>query len=71
LLYKAVPFVNKQPLQGFSAIADTGDGSFMVMADNGYGAMENSLDFDLRQLQRMGLIRLRRPMPNNAVPVLC
>jgi hypothetical protein len=28
--------------------ADNDDGSFMVMADNGYGAMENSSDFNLR-----------------------
>src|SRR5258708_17563729 len=45
---QAVPFVNKQPVQGFSAVADNGDGSFIVMADNGYGAMENSSDFNLR-----------------------
>ena len=37
---QAVPFVDKQPVQGFSAVADNGDGSFMVMADNGYGAMK-------------------------------
>lgn len=30
---QAVPFVDKQPMQGFSAVADNGDGSFMVMAD--------------------------------------
>ncbi|TMA87148.1 MAG: hypothetical protein E6J74_30580 [Deltaproteobacteria bacterium] len=30
---QAVPFVNKQPVQGFSAVADNGDGSFMVMAE--------------------------------------
>jgi len=45
---QTVPFVDKQPVQGFSAVADNGDGSFMVMADNGYGAMENSSDFNLR-----------------------
>jgi glycerophosphoryl diester phosphodiesterase len=45
---QAVPFVDKQPVQGFSAVADNGDGSFMVMADNGFGAMENSSDFNLR-----------------------
>jgi len=45
---QAVPFVDKQPVQGFSAVADNGDGSFMVMVDNGYGAMENSSDFNLR-----------------------
>lgn len=43
-----VPFVNKQPVQGFSAIFDNGDGTFNVMSDNGYGALENSADFHLR-----------------------
>jgi glycerophosphoryl diester phosphodiesterase len=43
-----VPFVNKQPVQGFSAVLDNKDGTFTVMADNGYGAIENSSDFNLR-----------------------
>src|SRR5262245_51497952 len=43
-----VPFMNKQPVQGFSAIRDNGDGTFWVMEDNGYGAIENSADFNLR-----------------------
>src|SRR5215813_14069716 len=34
---QSVPFVNKQPVQGFSAIHD-----------HGYGAIENSADFNLR-----------------------
>ncbi len=42
------PFVGKQPVQGFSAVLDNKDGTFTVMADNGYGAMENSSDFNLR-----------------------
>lgn len=42
------PLVNKQPVQGFSALLDNGDGSFMGMLDNGYGALENSSDFHLR-----------------------
>src|SRR5215472_8931769 len=45
---QSVPFVNKQPVQGFSAIHDNGDGTFWVMEDNGYGAIENSADFNLR-----------------------
>lgn len=44
----AVPFVNKQPVQGFSAALDNGDGTFNVMPDNGFGALENSADFHLR-----------------------
>lgn len=43
-----VPFVNKQPVQGFSAVLDNHDGSFLVMCDNGFGSMENSADFYLR-----------------------
>lgn len=43
-----VPFVNKQPVQGFSAVLDNKNGSFLVMADNGYGTLENSADFNLR-----------------------
>lgn len=45
---QSVPFINRQPVQGFSAIRDNGDGTFWVMADNGYGAIENSADFNLR-----------------------
>src|SRR5262245_28143487 len=43
-----VPFVNHQPVQGFSAILNNGDGTFNVMPDNGYGSLENSSDFNLR-----------------------
>ena len=35
-------------MQGFSAIRDNGDGTFWAMEDNGYGAIENSADFNLR-----------------------
>lgn len=43
-----VPFLNKQPVQGFSAVHNNGDGSFLVMSDNGFGSLENSLDYHLR-----------------------
>jgi hypothetical protein len=33
-----VPFLNKQPVQGFSAVLGNWDGTFNVMADNGFGA---------------------------------
>src|SRR5262249_55524992 len=42
------PFINRQPLQGFSAILRQNDGSYLVMSDNGYGAKANSADFLLR-----------------------
>jgi len=46
----AVPFVDKQPVQGVSALHDAGDGdgTYWAMADNGFGRMENSADFRLR-----------------------
>ena len=44
---QAVPFTT-QPVQGFSALLRNADGTFLVMADNGYGSLENSADFNLR-----------------------
>ncbi len=44
---RSVPFAS-QPVQGFSAALDNGDGSFLVMSDNGYGRFENSADYHLR-----------------------
>ena len=37
-----------QPIPGFSAVLDAGDGTFWAMPDNGYGAQNNSSDFLLR-----------------------
>src|SRR5690242_4968564 len=34
------PFAG-QPVQGFSALVPAGDGTYLAMPDNGYGAMEN------------------------------
>ena len=34
-----------QPVQGFSGTHALGDGSFLVLSDNGYGAKANSADF--------------------------
>ncbi|GAA1634873.1 esterase-like activity of phytase family protein [Actinoplanes couchii] len=42
-----VPFAD-QPVQGFSGIADNGDGTYDVLSDNGYGNQANSADFLLR-----------------------
>ncbi|QDQ28421.1 hypothetical protein FNU76_19810 [Chitinimonas arctica] len=44
---QAAPFAS-QPIQGFSATLKNGDGSYLAMADNGYGTLENSADFNLR-----------------------
>jgi glycerophosphoryl diester phosphodiesterase len=43
-----VPFLNQQPVQGFSAVLANDDGSFLVMSDNGFGRLENSADYNLR-----------------------
>jgi glycerophosphoryl diester phosphodiesterase len=43
-----VPFVAKHPVQGFSAILDNGNGTFLAMSDNGFGGLENSADYNLR-----------------------
>ncbi|GMA41418.1 esterase-like activity of phytase family protein [Mobilicoccus caccae] len=34
-----------QPVQGFSATHRLGDGSYLVMSDNGFGAKDNSADY--------------------------
>lgn len=39
----ALPF-NGQPLQGFSGIRTLGDGSYLVLTDNGFGSKTNSPD---------------------------
>ncbi|GAA4274799.1 esterase-like activity of phytase family protein [Aquimarina gracilis] len=43
-----VPFFNKQPVQGFSAVLNNYDGTFMALSDNGFGGIENSADYNLR-----------------------
>jgi glycerophosphoryl diester phosphodiesterase len=43
-----VPFVDKQPIQGFSALLDNGDGTFLALSDNGFGKLEDSADYLLR-----------------------
>ncbi|HEY5892810.1 MAG TPA: esterase-like activity of phytase family protein [Chthoniobacterales bacterium] len=74
---QAVPFDRKQPVQGFSAILDMGDGTFGVMSDNGFGSIENSADYNLRvyrvrphfetkaggrgNIEVLGFIQLRDP----------
>jgi hypothetical protein len=43
-----VPPFPGQPVQGFSAVLDAGHGRYWAMADNGFGAEDNSKDFLLR-----------------------
>ncbi|MCU0491311.1 MAG: esterase-like activity of phytase family protein [Chloroflexaceae bacterium] len=43
----SLPFPS-QPVQGFSAVLDAGNGTFWAMADNGFGNKANSPDFLLR-----------------------
>src|SRR3990170_3802646 len=42
------PFVNRQPVQGFSSVLRAANGDFLVMSDNGFGAKPNSPDYVLR-----------------------
>ena len=42
------PFVDQQPVQGFSALIKGDDGAFLALPDNGFGTQENSPDFILR-----------------------
>lgn len=42
------PFVDQQPVQGFSALIKGDSGTFLALPDNGYGTKENSADFLLR-----------------------
>jgi len=39
------PFIDQQPVQGFSALISGGDGSFFVLSDNGFGSRDNSSDY--------------------------
>ena len=42
------PFVDQQPVQGVSSVLRGPHGDLWIMADNGFGAKENSPDFVLR-----------------------
>src|SRR5262245_18097525 len=42
------PFLNKQPIQGFSAVLRAPNGDFFAMPDNGFGQQINSADYLLR-----------------------
>jgi len=39
------PFINQQPVQGFSALIKGEDDSFFVLSDNGFGTRNNSSDY--------------------------
>jgi len=41
------PFVDQQPVQGFSALLDDSEGSYLVLSDNGFGNRNNSSDYIL------------------------
>src|SRR6187402_70811 len=46
---KVLPLINKQPVQGFSAVLPgPKPGTYLVMSDNGFGAKANSADALLR-----------------------
>ena len=39
------PFIDQQPVQGFSALIKGGTDSYFVLSDNGFGARDNSSDY--------------------------
>ncbi len=39
------PFLFQQPVQGFSALLAAGNGTFLVLSDNGFGNAKNSSDY--------------------------
>jgi len=39
------PFVNEQPIPGWSGLLNNSNGSFLAMPDNGYGSKSNSGDY--------------------------
>jgi len=39
------PFVNLQPVQGFSALLAQSDGTYLALSDNGFGNAKNSSDY--------------------------
>ncbi|HEX5659178.1 MAG TPA: esterase-like activity of phytase family protein, partial [Polyangiales bacterium] len=41
------PFVDAQPVPGFSGLLPNGDGSFLALPDNGFGSKGNSADYVL------------------------
>lgn len=45
---QAVPFADRQAVQGFSALVPESDGRLLALADNGFGKLTNSADFLLR-----------------------
>jgi hypothetical protein len=45
---RVTPFVDSQPIQGFSSVLRTAKGDFLAMPDNGFGAKDNSPDYVLR-----------------------
>ena len=54
------PFLDQQPVQGVSSVLRTGDGEFLVMSDNGFGAKTNSADYVLRVYRIDPRFRTRR-----------
>ena len=43
-----VPFIDRQPVQGISAVHALPDGKLLLVSDNGFGTLENSSDYNLR-----------------------
>lgn len=54
---QAVPFADRQPVQGLSALVPEADGRLLALADNGFGKLTNSADFLLRLYRIRPLLR--------------
>ncbi len=54
---QTLPFVAKQPVQGFSALLREPGGRYLAMSDNGFGSLENSADYHLRVYRIRPLFR--------------
>jgi hypothetical protein len=80
------PFVNRQPVQGFSSVLQTAAGDFLAMSDNGFGAQPNSPDYVLRvyrvapdfrtkaggtgQITVLSFVTLRDPLHKISFPIV-
>lgn len=66
---RSVPFPS-QPVQGFSGVQAADENSFWYLADNGYGAKNNSADFLLRLYRIDPSFRGYEPQGDGSIKVL-
>ena len=61
------PFINKQPVQGFSALLKGDSGSYIVLSDNGFGKRSNSSDYILSIYDILPIFELPMVVPEASV----